>query len=61
MNIDKLDDIINGYGNQYHRAIKMKPVDVNASIDIDFNVENDNKYPKFEANEALHIGMKKLL
>ena len=29
----------------------MKPVDVNASTDIDFNVENDNKYPKFEVND----------
>ena len=51
MNIDKLDGTINGYGNQNHRAIKMKPVDVNASTDIDFNVENDNKYPKFEVND----------
>ena len=26
--IDKLDDIVNEYNNTYHRAIKMKPVDV---------------------------------
>ena len=26
--IDKLDDIVNEYNNQYQRAIKMKPVDV---------------------------------
>ena len=26
--IDKLDDIINEYNNKYHRAIKMKPIEV---------------------------------
>ena len=26
--IDKLDDLVNEYNNTYHRAIKMKPVDV---------------------------------
>ena len=25
---DKLDDIVNKYNNTYHRAIKIKPVDV---------------------------------
>ena len=32
--IDKLDDIINGYNNKYHRTIKMKPVDVKANAYI---------------------------
>ena len=26
--IDKLDDIVNEYNNNYHRAIKLKPIDV---------------------------------
>ena len=26
--IDKLDDIVNGYNNTYHRTIKRKPTDV---------------------------------
>ena len=25
---DKLDDIVNEYNNTYHKAIKMKPIDV---------------------------------
>ena len=42
MYIDKLDEILNKYSNTYHRTIKMKPVDVNPSIYIDFNkVIND--------------------
>ena len=35
--IDKLDDIVNEYNNTYHRAIKMKPVDVKNHTYIDFN------------------------
>ena len=29
VNNDKLDDIVNKYNNVYHRAIKIKPIDVN--------------------------------
>ena len=37
--IDELDEIVNKYNNTYHRAIKMKHVDVNPSMYIDFNNE----------------------
>ena len=43
--IEKLEQIINKYNNTYHRTIKMKPVDVNPSMYIDFK-ENDDKDPK---------------
>ena len=33
--IDKSDDIVNEYNNTYHRAIKMKPVDVKDVTHID--------------------------
>ena len=33
---DKLDDIVNEYNNTYHRAIKMKPVDVKDNTYFDF-------------------------
>ena len=35
--IDKLDDIVNKCNNTYHRTIKMNLVDVNQSMNIDFN------------------------
>ena len=35
MYFDKLDDIVNKYNNTYHRAIKMKPVDVKPGIYFD--------------------------
>ena len=34
--IDKLDDIVGGYNNPYHRAIQMKPVDIKYNSYIDF-------------------------
>ena len=46
--IDKLDDLVNKYNNVYHKAIKMKPVDVNPSMYIDFNKENDKEGRKFK-------------
>ena len=44
--IDKLDEIINKYSNTHHRTIKTKPVDVNPSMYIDFNKENNKESPK---------------
>ena len=38
-----LDDIVSKYNYTYHKAIKMKPVDVKLSIYIDFDVENNDK------------------
>ena len=37
--IDKLDDIVNKYNNNYHITIKMKPADAKSSTYIDFNME----------------------
>ena len=37
MYTDKLDDIVNGYKNAYHRTIKMKSVDIKPSMYIDCN------------------------
>ena len=32
--IDKLDDVVNQYNNTYHRAIKMKPIDIKDNTNI---------------------------
>ena len=39
MYIDKLDDMVNKYDNAYHRAIKMKSVDLKSSTYIDSSKE----------------------
>ena len=34
---DKLADILNKYNNEHHTTIKLKPVEVKSSTDIDFD------------------------
>ena len=51
--IDKLDDIVVGYNNTYHGAIKMKPVDVKDDTYIDFKKEFSDKDPKFKVGDCV--------
>ena len=53
--IDKLDDIVSEYYNTYHRAIKMKPVDVKDNTYIDFKKEVNDKDPKFKVGDHVRI------
>ena len=53
--IDKLDELVNKYRNICHRTIKMKRVDVNSSISIDFNKENNMEDPNFKVGENVRI------
>ena len=55
MYIDKLDDIVNGYNNIYHRTIKMKPVDVKYNTYIDLEKEVNYKDPKFKVGDHVRI------
>ena len=52
--IDKLD-IVNEYNNTYHRAIKMKPVDVKDNTYIDSNTEVNDKDPKFKVGDQVRF------
>ena len=52
--IDKLNDIFNRYNNTY-RMIKMKPFDIKSSTYIDFDVENNDKDPKFKVCDHVRI------
>ena len=51
----KLDDIVNKYNNTYHKTVKMKTVDVNPSIYIDFNKGNNKEGPKFKVGDNVRI------
>ena len=44
MYIDKLDDIDNKYNNTYHRAIKMKPVDLKPRTYVDSSKKINDKF-----------------
>ena len=52
---DKLDDIVKEYNNTYHKAIKMKPVDVKNNTYIDCSKEVNNKDPKFKVGDHVRI------
>ena len=53
--IDQLDDIVNEYNNTYHRAIKIKTVDVKDNTYIYFEKEVNDKDPKFKVGEHVRI------
>ena len=55
MYIEKLADIVNKCNHTYHCIIKMKPTDVKSSTYIDYDVENNEKYPKFEVVDHARI------
>ena len=55
--INKLDDIVSGYNNAYHRTIKMRPADVRHNTYIDFKEEVNDKDPKFKVGD--HVRMSK--
>ena len=55
MYIDELDDIINEYNNTYHRAIKIKHVDVKDNTYIDLMKEVNDKDRKFQVGDHVRI------
>ena len=52
--IAKLDEVVYKYNNTY-RTIKMKLVNVNRSMYIDFNKESNDKDPKFKIGDVVRI------
>ena len=55
--INKLDDIVNEYNNTYHITIKMKPVDITSGDYFEYNVNSNDKDPKFQVGN--HVGISK--
>ena len=53
--IDKLDDIVNEYNNTYHRAIKMKSINVKDNTYINIGKEVNDKDPKFKDSDHVRI------
>ena len=59
MYINKLDNIVNEYNNKYHRAIKMKPVDITDNTYIDSIKKVNDKDPNFKAGDHVRISKHK--
>ena len=55
VDIDKVDNIVDKFNNKYNRTIKIKAVDINSSTYIDFDVENNNKDPKFQVSNHARL------
>ena len=55
MYIDKSDDIVNEYSNTYHRAIKMKSIDVKDNTYINIGNEVNDKNPTFKVGDHVRI------
>ena len=53
--IDKLDDLVGEYNNTYHRAIRMKSVDVKDNTYIGFKKEVNDKDSKFKVGDHIRI------
>ena len=52
---DVLDDIVDNYNNTFHRIIGMKPIDVKFDSYTEYNVDSDEKDPKFEVGDHVRI------
>ena len=50
-----LDDIVDKYNNTYHKAIKMKPIDVKDDSFAEYNEESNEKDPKFNVGDHVRI------
>ena len=55
MYIDKLDDIVDKYHTNFHRTIKIKPINVKRNTYYDFDVENNDKNPKLKVGGPVRI------
>ena len=53
--IHQLNDIVNEYNNTYHRAIKMKPIDVKDNTYVNTAKEVNDKDSKFKVGDRVRI------
>ena len=54
-----LDDIVDKYNNTYHNTIKMKPIDVKSNSYGEYNVDCNDKDPKFMIGDHVRISRHK--
>ena len=52
---DVLDDIVNKYNTTFHRAIKMKPIDVPPDSYAEYSANSNKKDPKFKVHDHVRI------
>ena len=57
---DVLDDIINKYKSTYRRTIKMKAINVKSNFYAEYNVDSNEKEPKFKVGDHVRISKYKI-
>ena len=50
-----LDAIVDEYNNKYHKTIKMKPIDVKPDSYAEYNVDSNEKSPRFKVGDHVRI------
>ena len=50
---DVIDDIVNKYSNTVHRIIDIKLIDIKSSSYAEYNVNFNEKYPKFNVGDRV--------
>ena len=53
--------IVNEYNNTYQRATKIKPVDIKSSKYLEYNVNSNDKDPKFQVRDHGSISKNKTI
>ena len=52
---DKLDNLASEYNNTYQRTIKTKSVDVKSGSCIKYNIDSNDKDPKFKVGDHIKL------
>ena len=52
---DVLVDVVDKYNKRYHITIKMKPIDVKLNSYVEYNVDSNEKDPKFKVIDLVRI------
>ena len=52
---DVLNDIVDKYNNAYHKTIKTKPIGVKSNSYVEYSVDSNEKYPKFQVGDHARI------
>ena len=52
---DVLGDIVHNYTNIFHRTIKLKSIDIKPDFYAEYNVDSNEKEPKFQVDDRVRI------
>ena len=52
---DNVDGIVDKYNNKFYRTIKMKPVNVKSDSYAEYNIDSNEKHPKFKVGDHVRI------